>query len=40
MLLAAVIKDACQRGLTEVDFLRGGEAYKRNFASTGATSRE
>ncbi len=45
VLLAAVIKDACERGLTEVDFLRGGEAYKRNFASnrrevarvTGAT---
>jgi CelD/BcsL family acetyltransferase involved in cellulose biosynthesis len=32
VLLAAVITDACERGLTEVDFLRGGEAYKRNFA--------
>jgi CelD/BcsL family acetyltransferase involved in cellulose biosynthesis len=32
VLLARVIEDACQRGLTEADFLRGNEAYKRNFA--------
>jgi CelD/BcsL family acetyltransferase involved in cellulose biosynthesis len=32
VLLAAVISDACTRGLTEVDFLRGDEAYKDNFA--------
>jgi CelD/BcsL family acetyltransferase involved in cellulose biosynthesis len=33
VLLAAIITDACERGFTEVDFLRGEEAYKRNFAS-------
>ena len=32
VLLAEVITDACQRGFTEVDFLRGDEAYKNNFA--------
>jgi CelD/BcsL family acetyltransferase involved in cellulose biosynthesis len=32
VLLAAVITDACRRGFTEVDFLRGDEAYKNNFA--------
>jgi hypothetical protein len=33
VLLAAVVSDACERGFTEVDFLRGDEAYKRNLAS-------
>lgn len=33
VLLAAVISDACEREFTEVDFLRGDEPYKRNFAS-------
>jgi hypothetical protein len=32
VLLAAIINEACHRGFTEVDFLRGDEAYKRNFA--------
>lgn len=32
VLLAAIITDACDRGFTEVDFLRGDEAYKTNFA--------
>lgn len=32
VLLAAIIRDACSRGFTEVDFLRGDEAYKNNFA--------
>jgi CelD/BcsL family acetyltransferase involved in cellulose biosynthesis len=32
VLLAKVVEDACQRGLTEVDFLRGAEPYKHNFA--------
>ena len=32
VLLAAVISDACTRGFTEVDFLRGDEPYKSNFA--------
>jgi CelD/BcsL family acetyltransferase involved in cellulose biosynthesis len=32
VLLAEVITDACQRGFTEVDFLRGDEVYKNNFA--------
>ena len=32
VLLNAAIADACARGFTEVDFLRGEEAYKRNFA--------
>jgi CelD/BcsL family acetyltransferase involved in cellulose biosynthesis len=33
VLLARVVEDACRRGLTEVDFLRGSESYKRNFAA-------
>jgi CelD/BcsL family acetyltransferase involved in cellulose biosynthesis len=33
LLLAKVIEDACQRGFTEVDLLRGDEPYKRRFAS-------
>ena len=33
VLLNAIIRDACTRGFTEVDFLRGDEAYKNNFAS-------
>jgi CelD/BcsL family acetyltransferase involved in cellulose biosynthesis len=33
MLLTAVITDACNRGLAEVDFLRGDEVYKRSYAS-------
>ena len=28
----AIITDACDRGLTEVDFLRGDEPYKHRFA--------
>ena len=32
MLLAAIIDDACTRGFTEVDFLRGDEPYKGRFA--------
>jgi CelD/BcsL family acetyltransferase involved in cellulose biosynthesis len=32
VLLAAIITDACERGFAEVDFLRGDEAYKTNFA--------
>ena len=32
VLLAAVIDDACARGCTEVDFLRGDEPYKDRFA--------
>jgi len=32
VLLSAIIRDACSRGFTEVDFLRGDEAYKKNFA--------
>jgi CelD/BcsL family acetyltransferase involved in cellulose biosynthesis len=32
VLLAAVIDDACARGLAEVDFLRGDEGYKNGFA--------
>jgi CelD/BcsL family acetyltransferase involved in cellulose biosynthesis len=31
-LLAAIIDDACTRGLREVDFLRGDEPYKGRFA--------
>jgi CelD/BcsL family acetyltransferase involved in cellulose biosynthesis len=34
ILLARTVQDACRRGLTEVDLLRGGEAYKHNFASS------
>jgi CelD/BcsL family acetyltransferase involved in cellulose biosynthesis len=33
VLLNAIIRDAGTRGFTEVDFLRGDEAYKKNFAS-------
>ena len=33
VLIAAAISDACKRGFTEVDFLRGDEDYKRNFTS-------
>lgn len=32
VLLNAAIADACERGFAEVDFLRGEEAYKSNFA--------
>jgi CelD/BcsL family acetyltransferase involved in cellulose biosynthesis len=32
VLLTTIISDACHRGFTEVDFLRGDEVYKRNFA--------
>jgi CelD/BcsL family acetyltransferase involved in cellulose biosynthesis len=32
VLLAAVIEDACARGCSEVDFLRGDEPYKERFA--------
>ena len=32
VLLAAIITDACRRGFAEVDFLRGDESYKANFA--------
>lgn len=32
-LLAAIIDDACDRGFTEVDFLRGDEPYKGRFSS-------
>lgn len=31
VLLAAIIDDACARGLSEVDFLRGDEPYKGRF---------
>jgi CelD/BcsL family acetyltransferase involved in cellulose biosynthesis len=31
-LLAAIIDDACTRGFSEVDFLRGDEPYKGRFA--------
>ncbi len=31
VLLAAIIDDACDRGITEVDFLRGEESYKERF---------
>jgi CelD/BcsL family acetyltransferase involved in cellulose biosynthesis len=33
VLLAAIIDDACARGFSEVDFLRGDEAYKRRFTA-------
>lgn len=33
VLLAAIICDAYTRGFTEVDFLRGDEKYKANFAT-------
>jgi Acetyltransferase (GNAT) domain len=50
VLLNAVISDACDRGFSEVDFLRGEEGYKDGFAprrrelfrllaATGATGR-
>jgi CelD/BcsL family acetyltransferase involved in cellulose biosynthesis len=32
VLLAAIIADACGRGLAEVDFLRGDEGYKGGYA--------
>lgn len=32
VLLNAIIRDACTRGFIEVDFLRGDESYKNNFA--------
>ena len=32
VLLAAIIDDACERGFSEVDFLRGEEPYKGRFA--------
>lgn len=32
VLLNAIIREACTRGFTEVDFLRGDEGYKNNFA--------
>jgi len=32
VLLAAIIDDACTRGFKEVDFLRGAEPYKGQFA--------
>ncbi len=32
VLLAAIIDDACTRGFSEVDFLRGDEPYKGRFA--------
>lgn len=32
VLLAAIIDDACARGFSEVDFLRGDEPYKWRFA--------
>jgi CelD/BcsL family acetyltransferase involved in cellulose biosynthesis len=32
VLLTAIITDACDRGFTEVDFLRGEEPYKGKFA--------
>lgn len=32
LLLARVIEDACRRGFTEVDLLRGDERYKHSFA--------
>ena len=34
VLLAAIIYDACARGLNEVDFLRGDEPYKGRFTRT------
>ena len=33
ILLAAIIDDACDRGFSEVDFLRGEEPYKSRFTS-------
>jgi len=33
VLLSAIIDDACDRGFTEVDFLRGDEPYKGRFAN-------
>jgi CelD/BcsL family acetyltransferase involved in cellulose biosynthesis len=32
VLLSEIFTDACDRGLTEVDFLRGDEPYKHRFA--------
>ncbi len=34
VLLSAIIADACDRGFSEVDFLRGDESYKARFASS------
>jgi CelD/BcsL family acetyltransferase involved in cellulose biosynthesis len=31
VLLAAIVDDACARGFSEVDFLRGDEPYKGRF---------
>ncbi|HEV2370689.1 MAG TPA: GNAT family N-acetyltransferase [Streptosporangiaceae bacterium] len=33
VLLAKTLSDACERGFTEADFLRGTEPYKDNFTS-------
>jgi hypothetical protein len=33
VLLAAIIDDACSRGFSEVDFLRGDESYKGRFTA-------
>jgi CelD/BcsL family acetyltransferase involved in cellulose biosynthesis len=33
VLLAAIIDDACARGFSEVDFLRGDEPYKGRFTA-------
>jgi CelD/BcsL family acetyltransferase involved in cellulose biosynthesis len=33
VLLNAIIRDGCTRGFSEVDFLRGNEGYKSNFAT-------
>ena len=33
VVIAEAISDACKRGFSEVDFLRGDEDYKRNFTS-------
>ncbi|MGN6682298.1 MAG: GNAT family N-acetyltransferase, partial [Streptosporangiaceae bacterium] len=33
VVIAKAISDACERGISEVDFLRGDEDYKRNFTS-------
>ena len=32
VLLSMIIADACDHGLTEIDFLRGDEPYKHRFA--------
>ncbi len=33
LLLARVVEDACRRGCTEIDLLRGNEPYKQGFAT-------